>query len=176
MIISQNWSLPSAFSWFGQEADVQASKHNKECVLSFLVVSSSLQPCGQYWSELPFPPPGSLPNPGIEAISPVSPALQADSLPLSYRGSPLELQWRGSNTKFRKDVPSSNLVVETWADVFAAELLQAAQRKATNLLSIPPRQCLNSLSVPDITALGALWAKRQVGPESRIIRHREGSW
>ena len=73
-------------------------------------------------------------------------------------------------------MPSSNLVVETWADVFAAELLQAAQRKATNLLSIPPRQCLNSLSVPDITALGALWAKRQVGPESRIIRHREGGW
>ena len=73
-------------------------------------------------------------------------------------------------------MPSSNLVVETWADVFVAELPQAAQRKAMNLLSIPPRQCLNSLSVPDITALGALWAKRQVEPESRIIRHREGSW
>ena len=42
--------------------------------------------------------------------------------------------------------------------------------------AIPPRQCLNSLYVPDITALGALWAKRQVGPESRIIGHREGNW
>ena len=31
------------------------------------------------------PPPGDLPNPGIE---PVSPALQADSLPLSYEGRP----------------------------------------------------------------------------------------
>ena len=30
-----------------------------------------------YWSGLPFPSPGDLPNPGIE---PVSPALQADSL------------------------------------------------------------------------------------------------
>ena len=30
------------------------------------------------WSELPFPPPGDLPDPGIE---PGSPALQADSLP-----------------------------------------------------------------------------------------------
>jgi len=29
----------------------------------------------EYWSGLPFPPPGDLPNPGIEPISPVSPAL-----------------------------------------------------------------------------------------------------
>ena len=32
----------------------------------------------EYWSGLPFPPPGDLPHPGIE---PGSPALQADSLP-----------------------------------------------------------------------------------------------
>ena len=32
----------------------------------------------EYWSGLPFPSPGDLPNPGIE---PQSPALQADSLP-----------------------------------------------------------------------------------------------
>ena len=32
----------------------------------------------EYWSGLPFPMPGGLPNPGIE---PGSPALQADSLP-----------------------------------------------------------------------------------------------
>ena len=31
-----------------------------------------------YWSGLPFPSPGDLPDPGIE---PGSPALQADSLP-----------------------------------------------------------------------------------------------
>ena len=34
----------------------------------------------EYWSGLPYPPPGNLPNPGIEPMSPVSPALQADSL------------------------------------------------------------------------------------------------
>ena len=38
------------------------------------------------WSGLPFPPPGNLPDPRIE---PVSPALQADSLLLSHQGSPL---------------------------------------------------------------------------------------
>ena len=32
----------------------------------------------EYWSGLPFPSPGDLPNPGIE---PRSPALQADALP-----------------------------------------------------------------------------------------------
>ena len=32
----------------------------------------------EYWSGLPFPPPGDLPDPGIE---PGSPALQADALP-----------------------------------------------------------------------------------------------
>ena len=29
----------------------------------------------EYWSGLPFPTPGDLPNPGIEQTSPVAPAL-----------------------------------------------------------------------------------------------------
>ena len=35
----------------------------------------------EYWTGLPFPPPEDLPNPGIKSTSPVSPALQEDSLP-----------------------------------------------------------------------------------------------
>ena len=38
-----------------------------------------------YWSGLPFPSPGDLPNPGIK---PGSPALQADSLPTELWGKP----------------------------------------------------------------------------------------
>ena len=34
----------------------------------------------EYWSGLPFPSPRDLLNPGIQPISPVSPALQAYSL------------------------------------------------------------------------------------------------
>ena len=34
----------------------------------------------EYYSRLPFPPPGDLPNPGTEPMSLVSPALRADSL------------------------------------------------------------------------------------------------
>ena len=43
----------------------------------------------EYWSGLPSPPPEDLPNPRIEPVSSASPALQADSLPLSHQGSPL---------------------------------------------------------------------------------------
>ena len=46
-----------------------------------------------YWSGLPFPSPGHLPNPGTE---PTSPALQADSLPQSHWGRPLGV-WLGQN-------------------------------------------------------------------------------
>ena len=35
----------------------------------------------EYWTGLPFPTPGDLPNSEIESTSSVSPALQADSLP-----------------------------------------------------------------------------------------------
>ena len=70
-------------------------------VLSRSVMSDSLWPRGlqparllcpwgfsrqEYWSGLPCPPPGDLPNPGIE---PRSPALQVDSLPIEPPGKPL---------------------------------------------------------------------------------------
>ena len=40
----------------------------------------------EYWSEFPCPPPGDLPDSGIEPMSPVSPALQAYSLPTEPSG------------------------------------------------------------------------------------------
>ena len=46
----------------------------------------------EYWSGLPFPPPGCLPDPGIE---PGSPALQADTSPSEPPGKP----------KTRKEAP-----------------------------------------------------------------------
>jgi len=62
------------------------------CVCALSVIPDSLQPhqlypqapltiefsSQEYWSGLPFPSPGDLPDPGIK---PRSPALQADSLP-----------------------------------------------------------------------------------------------
>ena len=53
-----------------------------------------------YWSGLPFPSPGDLPNPEIE---PRSPTLQADSLPSESPGKPklekltqMGSQWRSA--------------------------------------------------------------------------------
>ena len=43
----------------------------------------------KYCSGLPCPPSGNLPNPGIETMSPVSPALQADSSLAEPPGRPL---------------------------------------------------------------------------------------
>jgi len=79
------------------------------CGLRSSVVSDSLQPFfrtiahhapltmgffrQEYWNGLSFPPPGDLPDPGIE---PVSPVLQVDSLPLRNRGS----QGRGLPSAF----------------------------------------------------------------------------
>ena len=42
----------------------------------------------EYWSGLSFPPPRDLPSSGIKPTSPVSPALQADSLPTEPWGKP----------------------------------------------------------------------------------------
>ena len=42
----------------------------------------------EYWSSLPFPPPGDLPDSGTEPTSPMSPALAVDSLPLCLLGIP----------------------------------------------------------------------------------------
>ena len=47
----------------------------------------------EHLSGLPGPPPGGLPDPGIE---PGSPALQADSLPLSHRGAQGTGHWKSS--------------------------------------------------------------------------------
>ena len=52
----------------------------------------------EYWTGLPFPAPGDVPNPGV---GPGSPALQADSLPSKspQRG---QLRIGGKGTKKKK--------------------------------------------------------------------------
>ena len=52
-------------------------------------------PRHEYWSELPFPSPGDLPNAGIE---PRSPALQADALSSEPPGKPYSTILEMKNT------------------------------------------------------------------------------
>ena len=55
---------------------------------------------GKYWSGLPYLPPGDLPNPEIKPESPVSPALQVDSLPSKTSGKPQKSSWNCSKGVF----------------------------------------------------------------------------
>ena len=74
--------------------------HPGECIQFSSVAQSCLTLCDPiqslefskpaYWSGLPFPSPGDLPNPGIE---PRSPALQVNSLPAGPQGT----LWGGIN-------------------------------------------------------------------------------
>ena len=62
----------------------------------------------EYWSGLPFPPPGDLPNPGIE---PESPALQAGSLPPCHLGRICFLTIFNFGTRSPCDSQASSLVL-----------------------------------------------------------------
>ena len=50
----------------------------------------------EYWSGLPCPPPGDLPDPGIESTSP---ALQEDSLPTEPPGKPHDIAYLAKEKK-----------------------------------------------------------------------------
>ena len=72
--------------------------HIQQCVRACLVMSDSLQPHQaplsrgfsrqEYWSGLPFPPPGGLPDPGIE---PMSPALAGRFFTTEPHGKPMNV-------------------------------------------------------------------------------------
>ena len=64
----------------------------------------------EYWSGLPFPSPGDLPDPGIE---PQSPALQVDSLQTEPPGKPSWSQTDGLTllrSTFCDDLEKSNFI------------------------------------------------------------------
>ena len=65
----------------------------------------------EYWSELPFPSPGDLPDPGIKATSL---ALQADSLPLCHQGSLLIGKCTLKLWKEMQTLVSENPATESW--------------------------------------------------------------
>ena len=57
-------------------------------------------PRQEYWSGLPFPSPGDLPDPGMESVSPATPTLagrffttESPGSPYSFTGLPKMLAW-----------------------------------------------------------------------------------
>ena len=69
----------------------------------------------EYWSELPFPSPEDLPDPGLE---PGSPALQGDSLPSELPGK-AQVRASGKTTKMQaaqatlQSLPQAEMVFPT---------------------------------------------------------------
>ena len=53
----------------------------------------------EYWSGLPFPTPGNLPDPGIKPASLVSTALTGGLLTIEPPGKPLPLRLLGDKEK-----------------------------------------------------------------------------
>ena len=114
------WKLPDGVNWLRgklglSKSLIQFSVDGWSCVPSWLFKVKSLslvqllatpwtvayQPPlsmglskQEYWSELPFPSPGDLPNPGIK---PGSPALQTDALPFE----PLHLLFTWGQTMLK---------------------------------------------------------------------------
>ena len=67
----------------------------------------------EYWSGLPLPSPGDLPDPRINPMSPVSPALQVDSLSAESLGKPPRIQFRvgkGQGTELAIHGPAEQLI------------------------------------------------------------------
>ena len=89
----------------------------------------------EYWSGLPFPPPEDLPDPGIE---PTSPALQADSLPLSHWGSPIPIGY-----------------------IFLSKYLSSESPSKAKISSCPSasRSCHHQYSVSYWTIIYEIWLK-----------------
>ena len=125
--------LPYCFlQWLQLFLSFDAHHYKKpvcECVLSCSVMSDSFRPHGPqptrllcpwrfsrqgYWSGLPCPLPGDLPDPGIE---PRSPALQEDSLPSEPPGKPKKLVHkciRTSNSPYRNSLAVQWLGLHTF--------------------------------------------------------------
>ena len=68
----------------------------------------------KYWSGLPCPPLGDLPDPGIEPASPTTPALQADSFLLGHWDSLVYLVAQLPPTAKKKDKTPK----KTWDGIY----------------------------------------------------------
>ena len=97
------------------------------CMPSYPVVSDSVTPWAvthqaplsmeisrqEYWSGLPCPPPGDLPDPGIKAISPT---LQVDFLPSEPPGKPKTIN---SELQIKANIKTLFIILEFGAVRFS---------------------------------------------------------
>ena len=112
----------------------------------------------EYWSGLPFPPPGNLSHSGIETSSLASPALQTNFLPLSHQGShweflkgiPFAVQWLGlhiSTTGCSIPGQGTSILQAAWSSQKKKKRLI---NKNTSYIEFALCQCVNSISIPHL--------------------------
>ena len=97
----------------------------------------------EYWSRFPFPSPGNLPKPGIEAVSCVVPALQVDSLSFEPFRKP-EAKTMGKKT-WRQRLPGDPIKDRKWEGRVKARASQ---------------ECMG-------TSWSGWWSRREVGDARR---------
>ena len=105
----------------------------------------------EYWSGLPCPPPGDLPDPGIKPTSPESLALQEDSLPGKPVGGDREglffLPWIWADLV---EVPFQDF----WAEASSSLTASAVLKLWTTHVDCPPERKVPS--APELFQLQCL--------------------
>ena len=69
----------------------------------------------EYWSELPFPPPGDLPNPGIQPESPMFLALAGGFFTTEPPGKPLSMHTCMKNAQVLNDTDLKGCTTLEWS-------------------------------------------------------------
>ena len=127
------------------------------------------------WSVIPFPPPGDLPNPGIE---PRSPALQADSLPSETPGKPYSSGYElvshcGFNLHFHDGYSDVKHLSEAygpfiyllWGNTYSSPL------PTLKLFVLLLLRCRGSLYILNIKLLSDRWFANNFFPFCRLCLH-----
>ena len=114
----------------------------------------------EYWSGLPFPSPGDLPDPGSKSAPPVSPALAGRFFFLTTEppGKPIKCQQHHNKTVKREMDGQTNWCSKTWPSMFVSP------HPSTSILS----PCLCSIS----TDPGLISAASIQTPSPPSLQHR----
>ena len=146
----------------------------------------------EYWSGLPFPPPGDLPNPGIKSESP---ALQVDSLPLSHHEGKKKCVWLAQAILSGNSPPGShanskdfcfwNALKAAWISgvgpptgslglAFRLQIMEGSASSERRKWSGKTRHCSSgSMDVAWGPDLGTYWAVTSLTPSSETRRTRQ---
>ena len=128
----------------------------------------------EYWSRLPFPSPGGLPNPGIE---PRSAALHADSLPAEPPGKPKNTAVGGRPFSRGSSRPRNQIGVFCIAGTFFTGWATREARFLKNVylfIHLPPANLWRSIH--QHPRIENKFLKEIVGPWSRKSFEKKVFW